>query len=406
MAINETIFNSLIYGGVDSADYGIYISGEGVYNAPRRSVEMVSVPGRNGAVAIDQGHFENIQVTYPCGTFGDDQQDFRVRLGRFRNAILGLRGYQRLTDTYHPDEYRMGLFAEAIEVSPFNSKAGQFEITFDCKPQRFLTAGEDVISYSVSPAMVPNPTPFPSNPMLEVYGYGTINLGDYEIELNGGLIGAVNILSGSWVYYSDDPWEFDYSSLPINVGDTITIESLDVRNTVVTLGSLEFSTIDSQSVLQSYLSSKCDFGKVTLSAFTSETQTETDSHSCVLSNNVSFSTTLTATVSNSSAGKITITPTFTFSDDVSSYVRLGDSGTRMWISDINADSTKSTIGTPTYIDCDIGEAYLIDGNGNVVSLNNMIQFGSDLPQLSPSSTNLTFDNTVTRIDIVPRWWRL
>ena len=70
------IFNSLKFGGVDSADYGIYITGEAVYNAPVRAVEMVKVPGRNGAVAMDQGYWENIEVTYPAGVFGDAETNF------------------------------------------------------------------------------------------------------------------------------------------------------------------------------------------------------------------------------------------------------------------------------------------------------------------------------------------
>ena len=46
-------WGQIIFGGVDSSDYGIYISGEAVYNAPQRAVEFVDVPGRNGAIAID-----------------------------------------------------------------------------------------------------------------------------------------------------------------------------------------------------------------------------------------------------------------------------------------------------------------------------------------------------------------
>ena len=49
--------HSIIFGGVDSADYGIYISGEGVFNAPRRDVEMAAIPGRNGDLALDHGRY-------------------------------------------------------------------------------------------------------------------------------------------------------------------------------------------------------------------------------------------------------------------------------------------------------------------------------------------------------------
>lgn len=141
------IFNSLTFGGVNSADYGIYITGEAVYNAPERAVEMVSVAGRNGAIAIDQGHWNNIEVTYPAGTFGKTQAEFREAISAFRNAILSQLGYQRLTDTYHPDEYRMALYVSGLEVEPTQyGSAAEFKLQFNCKPQRWLTEGEQEIT--------------------------------------------------------------------------------------------------------------------------------------------------------------------------------------------------------------------------------------------------------------------
>ena len=86
------IFNSLIFGSINSADYGIYITGESVYDAPERAVEMVKVPGRNGALALDQGRWENIEVSYPAGCFGDDQNDFATRISNVRNAVVSQLG--------------------------------------------------------------------------------------------------------------------------------------------------------------------------------------------------------------------------------------------------------------------------------------------------------------------------
>ena len=92
MAVTGAIFNSLTFGGVNSADYGIYITGEAVFNAPERAVEMVDVPGRNGAIALDQGRWENIEVQYPAGTFGMDAEEFGTALSNFRNAIVSQIG--------------------------------------------------------------------------------------------------------------------------------------------------------------------------------------------------------------------------------------------------------------------------------------------------------------------------
>lgn len=55
------------------------------------------------------------------------------------------------------------------------------------------------------------------------------------------------------------------------------------------------------------------------------------------------------------------------------------------------------------IDCDLGEAYAVD-NGGYVSLNKWVNFGSDLPTLAPGQNGITFDNTVTSLQVQPRWW--
>ena len=68
-------------------------------------------------------------------------------------------------------------------------------------------------------------------------------------------------------------------------------------------------------------------------------------------------------------------------------------------------STATTFGHPTYIDCDIGEAYAID-NGVISSLNSYIALGSRLPKLSIGTSEITFDNTIISLKVTPRWWKV
>lgn len=137
------IFKALTFDGVNSLDYGIYITGEAVYNAPERAVEMINIPGKNGALALDQGRFENIEVTYHAGCFADSQTDFADKVMKFRNALASRYTYKRLTDEYHPDEYRLGLYKSGLDVDAVRyGTAGEFNIVFDCKPQRFLVDGD------------------------------------------------------------------------------------------------------------------------------------------------------------------------------------------------------------------------------------------------------------------------
>lgn len=134
--------NKFIFGGIDSSDYDIWLTGANTFQAPARDVEYVSVPGRNGDLIIDNGRWQNVELTYPANI----AQDFDRNMELFRSAMGRKRGYQRLEDTYHPDEFRMAAFTEGIapEMIPRNA-GGDFNLTFNCKPQRFLKSGERAI---------------------------------------------------------------------------------------------------------------------------------------------------------------------------------------------------------------------------------------------------------------------
>ena len=163
------IFKTLTFDGRSSSEFNVYITGEGVFNAPERAVEMISIPGRNGAFALDNGRFENIEVTYNCGIAGDSDTDFAEAVSAFRNWLCSRKGYVRLTDDYNANEYRMAVYKSGLEVTAENLKAGEFPVVFECKPQRFLTSGENTISVT-SGDTITNPTLFESRPMLEITG--------------------------------------------------------------------------------------------------------------------------------------------------------------------------------------------------------------------------------------------
>lgn len=55
------------------------------------------------------------------------------------------------------------------------------------------------------------------------------------------------------------------------------------------------------------------------------------------------------------------------------------------------------------IDLDIGEAYG-ELNGVMASMNNVVSLPADLPTLASGNNEITFDNTITDLKIVPRWW--
>ena len=207
---NMAIFNSSTFDGQNSLDHGVFITAESSYDAPERDIEEIEIAGRNGAFLLDKGRWKNIEVTYKAGAFGNNQADFASKIRNFRNLMVSKIGYKRLTDTYNPNEFRLGTFKDALEVKPESAnRHGEFDLIFNCKPQRYLTSGETEITVS-SGQTITNPTPYDASPLLAARGYGVIQFNGYEIEIINGIIGDVPIAGGDF----NDRKNVSISSIP------------------------------------------------------------------------------------------------------------------------------------------------------------------------------------------------
>ena len=181
--------NYLIFNGYRSDEFGIYISGHGTYNAPKRKCETINVPGRNGSLKIDGGAFENVQVTYECAIV----RNFADNAAAMRSWLLSSSGYCRLEDTYHPDEFRMAQYSDGIDFTDFTQllRAASVTLTFDCKPQRFLKSGDNPI---YNPVKIYNPTSFPAKPIIKFKvsaESGSVEYGECNIAIAGMTIGDI-----------------------------------------------------------------------------------------------------------------------------------------------------------------------------------------------------------------------
>jgi phage-related protein len=175
------------YDGRDSRDFGVYISGQGTFKSPARAYNMISVPGRNGDLVGIENRLENVEITYPAFIYTNFESNVRA----LRNYLLSKLGYCRLWDTYNFNEYRRAVYRGGLEPDVLqNNKAGSFDITFDCEPQRYLITGETATTLTASGSIY-NPTLFPSRPLLRVYGTGILGIGSQSITLLSGI--------GSWV---------------------------------------------------------------------------------------------------------------------------------------------------------------------------------------------------------------
>lgn len=395
------MFKGLTFGGINSKDYGVYIEGESAFNAPQRDVELIEIPGRNGAYVHDMGRYSNIEVSYPAGLFGHSESEFAEKISNFRNAICSKKGYQKLTDDYNPDEYRMGVYSSGLDVKPAILRAGEFDLKFNCKPQRFLTSGDVPVSLDSGDTLT-NPTLFESKPLIECKGYGDINLGDKTISITLEPLGNIILNNEGWSQITLDSTKY-------KTGDTISVQ-------VGSLADIKYKA--DPSVTNSDISATAPVdvvcnGRTTLDGYsfvayfriglpqmdfiagTDETKTFTVEWTV---KGQTFNTVLTVAYANE-----TLTIGVTFPTSVSTYLSGGTS--EVFGNTVRVNSTVTPGVDTIIIDLDIDEAYMIVDDVPV-SLNNSVILGATPPTLMPGDNVITYDNTIEDFKIKSRWWKL
>ena len=168
----------IIFGGVDTRKFQVGIFGDQLAEAPERDIKKLSVPGKNGDVVIDNGRYKNIRVKYKAYII--DKYNANIR--GLRNAFLAKRGYQKLEDTVNPNEYRLAM-ALPFEPEEYGVlRAAEFELEFDCKPQRFLKSGEQTITLTAESSIY-NAYEERALPLIRAYGTGTFTIGGVSVQI-------------------------------------------------------------------------------------------------------------------------------------------------------------------------------------------------------------------------------
>lgn len=178
--------NSFTFDGKSSTDFGLVIESKEIYSSPKRDLSMVSVSGRNGDVIIDNNRYTNMTVSYTVGI-----KDIKKNIKMLKAWLLRV-GYFVLTDTYNPDYFRIACFNSSLDVTELLQNIGKAVISFSCKPFMYSIEGQKTISIN-DEAEIINPEPFSSEPLLKVYGNGTVT---FYINSNAFTIENVN----SYIY--------------------------------------------------------------------------------------------------------------------------------------------------------------------------------------------------------------
>ncbi len=157
----------ITYNGISSKDLGLIVQTIPSYDFPEKDLEYVHVNGRNGDIIQNNKSYKNITRTYYIAKVYKKGESFINSANAIVEWLHSSDTYVRLEDSYEPDFYRMAIFKNEGNLQDYYSQATTLEISFDCKPQKWLKSGD--ISYEIGNGItLINPTNYDSKPIIEV----------------------------------------------------------------------------------------------------------------------------------------------------------------------------------------------------------------------------------------------
>lgn len=177
---------TMIFNGFSTVDAGVVIQTPPVYEFPSRRSEVIQIQGKNGDIVIDKNSFNNVNREYNLASVFRKNDSFIGNVRVLVDWLSSVSGYARLEDSYEPEYFRLAMFRAGGQLPNFYDKATAMVVRFECKPQRFLKAGEVDIEFTRSTHpdasfhKIENPTKYLALPEINVTG------GVVSIELRSG----------------------------------------------------------------------------------------------------------------------------------------------------------------------------------------------------------------------------
>ena len=175
--LNETFYLD----GIDARSAGIQLQAPIEFSEAVPVVEAQTIPGRNGDLIWETGSYENRSGSASCFCLQKDVEKAISSAGRF---LMGKKGYRRLETSDDPDHYWMARVENSPQIAMRLRTLAPFEIGFDCKPQRFVKAGENAVVFTKNGSLF-NQYGQVALPLITLYGQGAgwLTIGDCNVEV-------------------------------------------------------------------------------------------------------------------------------------------------------------------------------------------------------------------------------
>ena len=138
---------------------------------PARKMNVTKIAGTNREVVDMEDAWETYKQPYSL-FLGNGTDDCVQPLIDEVARVLYKTGWQILTDDYEPDYYRLAYYEGGFDVENRYTKLGVFNISFRCRPERFLVVGNNEVQVATGESIF-NPTAFNSKPLIHITGSGS-----------------------------------------------------------------------------------------------------------------------------------------------------------------------------------------------------------------------------------------
>lgn len=177
--LNETFFLN----GTNAKTVGILLQKPIEFSAPEPIVETVHIAGRNGDLVFETDAYANVKGEASC--FALNGTNVVAEMGKINKFLsVAANSYQRLETSDDATHFRMARVSNLARLEQRMRRLNPFEITFDCKPQRFLKSGETATTFTAAGTMQ-NDYGFSATPFITVYGSGEgkLYVGSYTVSI-------------------------------------------------------------------------------------------------------------------------------------------------------------------------------------------------------------------------------
>lgn len=170
------------YNGVTSNELGLIVQATPSYTYAEKNITFQHIVGRNGDLVINSKCYKNTTRTYYFAKVFRPGETYISTSKSITEWLHSANNYVRLEDTYEPDFYRMALYKDPGTYTNYYDQASAFEVTFECKPQKWLKIGDSPLD--LDNLTITNPTNFDAMPIFELPVTANV---DVNLYVNGTL---------------------------------------------------------------------------------------------------------------------------------------------------------------------------------------------------------------------------